>query len=514
MLRGPAHAGALRPHPDAGQGFLGHHVVIQSCRGTGGSGGSLEPFTDEAADGQATVAWLREQPWFNGELATIGASYLGFVQWALAADPPPELRAMIVQVSSDDFRRFLYPGGALALESILTGVVGMLSFERGFPRFLLATARLMRRYRRVERTLPLNDAYPPAFGQRVGFLDDWLAHPDEDDPYWVPRRAAVKTELVPPVSLLGGWWDVCLDPTLDLYRRLRDAGREVRLTVGPWNHTSGFSGRPNVPHEEAVRWLRAHTGDGGAPGLQGRAGIPGPPVRVHVGEIGGPGEWRDLPDWPPPDAEDQQWHLHGAGFLARTPPDAKSVSRFRYGPAKPTPAVGGPRMDSRGFGARRNDKLESRGDVLTVTSEPLEVPLEVIGPVGIRLRVRASGPCFDLFARLCDVDGEGHSWNVCDGLLRFANSNLPNDSGDSPAAADPPGEWADVAVPMSATAHRFRAGHRLRVQVSGGAHPRFMRNTGSGEPPGTATRLVPVDIEFAHGPGIPGVLSVPVAKTA
>lgn len=536
----------------------GFHVVIQSCRGTGGSGGSLEPFINEAADGLATVAWLRRQSWFNGELATIGASYLGYVQWALTADPPPELRAMVVQVSADDFRRFLYPGGALALEDTLTGVAAMLSFQRGFPRFLLAMARLLRHYKRVVRVLPLAGEYPTAFGKRVGFLDEWLARADEDDPYWAPRRAAVKVELVPPVSLLGGWWDACLDPTLEMYRRLRDAGREVRLTVGPWNHTSGFSGSPSVPHQEAMRWLRAHTGAGGA-------GLPEQPVRVHVGETGGPGEWRDLPDWPPPDAVIQRWHLHGGGSLVQTPPDVRTQSRFRFDPANPTPAVGGSRMDSRGFGAQRNDKLEARGDVLVFTSEPLGEAVEVIGPVSVRLRASASGPYFDVFARLCDVDGEGHSWNVCDGILRVDNSKEAigvsgdvrpdaearldakarldeearpgagaggrseagghRDAGegdgetgeqhaDAGGLAGGVGEGSEISVSMSATAHRFRAGHRLRLQVSGGAHPRFMRNTGTGEPPGTADRLVPVDIQLAHGPGLLSVLLIPVMPAA
>jgi uncharacterized protein len=87
----------------AQQGFT---VVVQSCRGTAGSTGEFEPFISEAADAQATVAWLRGQDWFTGALGTIGASYLGFTQWALAADPPPELKAMVIQVSSDDFYHF------------------------------------------------------------------------------------------------------------------------------------------------------------------------------------------------------------------------------------------------------------------------------------------------------------------------------------------------------------------------------------------------------------------------
>jgi uncharacterized protein len=80
----------------------GYHVLLQSTRGTFGSGGTFRPYADEAADGQDTVAWLREQDWFDGRLATAGSSYLGFVQWALTLDPPPELRAMVVQIAPHD----------------------------------------------------------------------------------------------------------------------------------------------------------------------------------------------------------------------------------------------------------------------------------------------------------------------------------------------------------------------------------------------------------------------------
>jgi uncharacterized protein len=493
----------------AGQGF---HVVLQSCRGTGGSGGELEPFRNEAADGQATVAWLRQQDWFNGALGTIGASYLGYTQWALATEPLPELGALVVQVGSDDFQQFLYPGGAFALEATLTGTAAMLSMQRGFGRFLLAVTRLLRHHRKVERTLPLIDAYPAAFGRRVAFFEQWLAHPDPGDPYWAPRRAVAPAERMPPVSLLTGWWDVCLDPTLAQYRRLRAAGRQVRLVVGPWNHTSGFNQDMPVLLSEATGWLRAHLG-------ADQSGLPAEPVRMHVGEIGGRGEWRDLTDWPPPGTQPRPWYLHADGTLtagppgltagppgltagppglAAGPPDGAAVLALRYDPAAPTPSIGGPSMDSRRAGPQRNDKLEARDDVLTFTSAPLGEPLELIGPVSIGLRVRGSSPHFDVFARLCDVDPRGRSWNICDGLVRLG----PDGGGGRP--------WLDITVPMSATAHRLAAGHRLRVQISGGAHPRFLRNTGTGEPPATASRLVPVDIEIACRAAQPCVLSLPV----
>jgi uncharacterized protein len=471
----------------AEQGF---HVVLASTRGTGGSGGSHEPFVGEAVDGQAAVAWLRGKEWFNGSLGTIGASYLGFTQWALAADPPPELRAMVIQFGADDFFGFIYPGGALALEAVLSGVAASISQHLGFRRFVRAVLRLARHHKRVAQVYPLLDGYQPVFGGPVGYFEDWLRHPGADDPYWAPRRAEPDIRTAPPVSLLGGWYDVVLDQTLEGYRRLADAGRPVRLVVGPWNHTSAFTRDMPLVAGEALDWLRAHLAPPGA-------AVPSStPVRVHVGEIGGPGEWRDLDDWPPRAAVAQRWHPRADGTLADEPEEG--TSSFRYDPADPTPSVGGPRMDSRSFGPRPNNALEARDDVLTFTGQPLDAPLDVIGPVSIRLRARGSGPYFDLFARLCDVDAHGVSWNVCDGLVRASEGT----------------GWSVHTVPMSATAHRFATGHRLRVQVSGGAHPRLARNTGAADQIATATSLVPVDIEISHGDAaisLPVVPAIPQA---
>lgn len=482
----------------AGQGF---HVVIQSCRGTGGSGGDYEPGRDERADGRAAVAWLRQQEWFDGRLGTIGPSYLGYTQWALAADAPPELGAMVVQVGIADLRGILYPGGAFGLETALNGTAAMLSMQRGFGRFALAMTRLLRTHRRVERTLPLIDAYPAAFGRRVAFFEQWLAHPEADDPFWRDLAAGTLAgRQTAPVSLITGWWDICLDQTLEQYRRLRDAGREARLIVGPWNHTSGFNQDQPILFGEALAWLRAYLCDD-------HGAMPEQPVRVHVGEPGGPGEWRHLPDWPPPGTRPSSWYPRADGALDDQPPAGTSTSAFTYDPSAPTPAVGGQSMNTRNVGSVRNNTLEARSDVLVFTSPPLAEPLEIIGPVSVRLEVRGSTPHFDVFARLCHVDRRGRSWNLCDGLVRHGLVGHGSDAIGAATDGDPP--WSVITVPMSATAYRIPAGHRLRLQISGGAHPSFARNTGTNDPPASAIRLVPVQIQIRHTPSAPCILTLP-----
>jgi putative CocE/NonD family hydrolase len=110
----------------------------------------------------------------------------------------------------------------------------------------------------------------------------------------------------------------------------------------------------------------------------------------------------------------------------------------------------------------------------------------------------------DFFVRLCDVDASGRSRNICDGLVRLR-----------------PGAWrraedgvATVEVELWPAAHVFRRGHRIRVQVSSGAHPRFSRNLGGGEPLGTATTMRVAEQEVWHDAGHPSAIVLPVRDPA
>ncbi len=469
----------------AEQGF---HVLLQSCRGTGGSTGLYEPFRHEAADGQATVEWLRGQDWFTGRLGTIGASYLGYVQLALAGDPPPELRAAVVQVGVSDPAALVYPGGVFALANVFSAVAATFSGQ-GLLRAARALVRLQLRWKRVSRVLPLRQACRQAFGEPVPYLEQWLDHENPGDSYW--------REMVPdlsrwqvPTALQGGWYDAALDQTLAQYAALRANGCDVSLLIGPWSHASAFSkdGLVRVSRE-ALAWLTERLAD--EDGTEARS-----PVHVHVG---GSAQWRDLNTWPPQDGAPQDgtpqdstgaWYLNGNGELSREAETGGAESSFRYDPADPTPSVGG-QLLSPEAGPRDNRAVEARPDVLVFTSQPLQAPLDVLGPVRATLHLRASNGHAHIFVRLCDVDAEGRSMNVTDGIVRLGD------------------DTETVTVAMSSTAYQFAPGHRLRLQVSGGAFPRFARNTGTGEPLATATRMVPTDFVIYHDAARPSALLLP-----
>ena len=131
--------------------------------------------------------------------------------------------------------------------------------------------------------------------------------------------------------------------------------------------------------------------------------------------------------------------------------------------------------------------------MLTFTGDPLAEPLDAIGPVLADIRLGSSREDTDLFVRVCDVDPQGASWNVCDALIRLSPGAPPRDS-DGVAA---------VRFELWPTAHRFAAGNRIRIQISSGAHPRYARNPGTGEDPLRATRLVAADQEIFHDPARP-----------
>ena len=273
----------------------GYHVLLQSCRGTFGSGGEFEPMRHEIADGQDTVAWLREQSWFDGRLATYGASYLGFVQWALAMDPPPELVAAIVHVGPHDFSRTAYRNGVFDLYNYV-GWSDLIAHQEstGRLRGLVRMATAERRLRPVLDRLPVAAGARDLLGREPTWSERWLEHPQLTDPFWAPLQCgAALDRITVPVLVVGGWQDLFIEQTLEQYRALAARGVPTRLLVGPWAHldltTKGGAavvGEPGLARP--LRRPREGSGHGPAPAAQ-----PDHSVRIWVGGAGRGGVARD-----------------------------------------------------------------------------------------------------------------------------------------------------------------------------------------------------------------------------
>jgi len=468
----------------------GLQVLLQSCRGTFGSQGRFDPFA-ERADGLATVAWMREQDWYPGSFGTAGPSYLGMVQWAIAGEVGPELKAMAALVTTSDPHAMMFGGGSFSLETSLVWITMLANQERRLA--LFRQRSLSRKLRPLFASLPLDRLDSQATGHDVIPWQEWLEHSGADDEFWTARRYSDGRPTVgAAVSLVGGWYDIFLPGQIDDYMALRAAGHEPYLLIGPWQHTDTDGMAASI--RESVAWLRARLLDDASQLRQA-------PVRIYVGGVG---EWRDLPSWPP-ESTGQRWHLQADGGLHPDPAEAGTPDSYTYDPADPTPSVGGPILSAsagRISAPPDNRDLEARADVLTYTSAPLDRDLAVIGQVTADLVVASSLEHTDFFVRLCDVDQSGRSAGVCDALRRVT-------PGQPAGEAD---GTIKLTIELWPTAHVFAAGHKIRLQVSSGAHPRFARNPGSGEPLGSATTLKSADQQIYHDPGHPSAVVLPVTS--
>ena len=279
-----------------------------------------------------------------------------------------------------------------------------------------------------------------------------------------------------PVLLQEGWQDRFPDQMIEQYERLRRRGVDVGLTIGPWTHVEVATKGAGILMEETLDWLAEHLAG------TGRRHRPSP-VRIFVDRCPGVA----LPAGMATGNHRAACSTFSpmVSSVSTQPTPTAGPSTFTYDPADPTPAVGGRVINPAIGGYRDNRKLEERDDVLTFTGPPLNEPLEVIGNPVVELVHRTDNPYADLFVRLCEVRKNGRSINVSDGFQRL----------------EPEKSSGTILLRLDAMAHRFTPGTRIRLQVSGGAHPRYARNLGTDEDPATSSNLAPSRRTIFHGDG-------------
>ena len=467
----------------------GMQVVMQSCRGTSGSEGTFRPFFDEQNDGADTVDWIERQPWFSGKLALWGGSYLGNTAWAIAASSAgPKVNALGLHVTLTNFRDENYSFGGFTLIGCAGWTVTMTNIIRtggGISLKALFGARQAKAVsERVVATLPLRKADRVIAPDGVSWWQHWMDHAEPGDRWWDAIDYGRAAQSMPPTVMTGAWYDIFLPWQLRDFVNAQQAGRDVRITIGAGTHAamSGFA--ESVRQSIVLFQERFHIRPPEA--LK-------PAVRLF---LMGANEWREYPGWPPPGASSQTFYLQPDGGMSSDAPAAESESAFDYDPAHPTPAYFGATLEGR-KGSGDMAELEKRSDVLLFTSAAVSVDLDVVGPVSAEIFLRSNTAHTDLYLCLCDVTPEGRSTNVCDGYRRLR-------------PADETGDARKAEIEFWPTAYRFQAGHRLRVIVASGAHPRYARNPGSGEPLGDATNMIVAHQRILHGPMHPSAITLSV----
>ena len=489
----------------------GYVVVVQDCRGRFASEGEWVPFVVEGPDGYDTVEWAARQAWSNGRVGVYGSSYNGVTTLQATVAAPPHLQACVAYMTGTDYHLgWVYSGGAYELGFNLWWALHQAwdtaSRLGGTEAIAEATARLtggMMEPWRALRHLPLGDL--PLFrGGLAPYYYDWLSHPAYDD-YWrrvdvVARAAEIKT----PVLHISAWYDGFLRGHLDLNERLKahpDAHvrDHHRFVLGPWDHMSylgvrksaagerefgptAFSG-PALVAEMALEWFDRW--------LMDKEPSAGSRVRVRYFMMGAD-VWRDAEAWPPPHVPAPYYLRSGGransrfgdGTLSTDRPAAEGADSFVYDPADPVPTLGGRSMTPSycESGVQDRSRIEERRDVLVYTSAHLLAPLAIAGPVSATLFVTSSAVDTDFTATLVDVQPDGYCAPIAEGIVRARYR-----SGPDREALLVPGEVVELRIDLLAVAHTFRAGHRLRLEVSSSNFPKYDRNLNCAAPPALAT---------------------------
>jgi putative CocE/NonD family hydrolase len=457
----------------------GYNVIVQSVRGTHGSGGRFDAFANEMSDGAETLRWVHEQPWCDGRVGLAGGSYLGYTQFAAAAAATDgQISAMAPAITSADLRCLLKPYEAFGLDGAGRWIHGLDPEAKRKPlaslRHALSAKEAMAQ---AARHLPLGETDVVLYGEELPFFRAWIESAT-DAPYWDSLDArAGHTRHTTPVCLHAGWFDIFapgqLADAVDLLR----AGRDVRLTIGPWSHTGGSA----VRFRESLAFYDET--------LHGRVTRRDPrPVRV---QLYGDKRWWAFESWPPP-TEARQWYLHADGRIETDPPTHPRAVEWTDDPADPAPSCGGPTLLK--GGAVDNAKRESRPDVVVFTSAPLTEDVVVLGTPRFRARADADTASYDVVVRLCVVDEKGVSRNISDGLQRL-------DGGE-----------ADINIAMWPIGARIKRGQRIRIQVAGSIHPLWARNLHSGEDPAKGTTAIPAHQRLLLGPESPAVMELPIMR--
>lgn len=499
---------------DLGFAGKGVAVVTQDCRGRYGSEGTFYPFINETADGQDTLAWVARQPWSNGRIGMLGASYLAATQFAVAPLRNKHLVALNPQFMSGDlWRQAYYSNGAFSLALTFS----WLSLEVS-SRTSDAAVTPVYDQSALLRELPLV-TLDEKYGVKARAYRDAVIH-YRDDAYWARvnyRRRLGRSRV--PTLFTSGWYDYYPGEGFHNYRALLDSSapaalkRSHRVIVGPYTH--GFLNRTTClgqvdfgpdalkENDAPYRWQLCMLKGGRAADFM-RA-----PIRLFVMGIN---RWRDEYEWPLRRTRFIKFFLHsggrantlqGDGVLSTKPPAEESADRFTYNPANPAPTLGGNHSVgpyNPGLyeiclpGPYDQRPVERRDDMLVYTSASLRADLEVTGPVVVTLYAATSARDTDFVARLTDVYPDGRSINLTEGILRarFRGGRFRN------PRLVPPETIQKYSIELQPTSNVFLKGHSIRLDITSSSFPLWARNLNTGENPGTATRMVVADQVVHH----------------
>ena len=452
-------------------------VVVQDCRGTGDSGGDWNPFVSERADGLASIEWIKTQEWSQDSIGMFGPSYLTINQWLIADVVPKEVKTLFLTVAGTERYRQMYMGGMFRHE-----IYTMWAVENSGVKTDENPGEL---YQKALAVKPHIDMDEEVFQQKLPWYRDWITHPSADSELWttgvwktlqdVPSRVSI------PVHMIAGWFDHHLDGMCVAYKNLpRSIKERSRFVIGPWDHsfkTPGdkkFGGDIDLSTlcvKEALEWFdyqlkrKTFSRDVGC-------------VETYV--VNGD-SWKKNKEWPEAvgkkvfflDAETDEKTC--CPRLNTECPEKSSSRSFEYDSSNPVKTVGGssllawihPEYKGARHGCVLQPEPNDRNDVVSFLSEPLAADLEIVGNILVTLNVKSEAVDTCFFVKIIE-ESDGRYFNVCDGI-----SSMEFRAGNGLRRPYEPGAVALMKIEMWPVAWKFRAGSKIRVDVTSSNFPMY-----------------------------------------
>ncbi len=457
----------------------GYAVVVQDTRGREDSTGEWMPEYYEIEDGDDTLNWIAAQPFSDGQVSMTGGSYLGYVQWAAAASGNPHLKAMLSSVCAGSAfidiprRGGCFNSGMLAWAFMMT--------ERRLRADLVAQDN----WDEILDIRPLNQIPKQALGHEVPFLEKWLEHTDMDAFWergnWSKRYKGGQV----PALIMSGWFDdngMGTTEALDLVQSWEKG--TWKAVLGPWKHSGNAQydlhalrlGDNALRYDMDIlcmKWLE-HFLKGVDNGIEKT-----PAVEYYtIGE----NQWKTAESWPVETSERKMFYLDGgdiglgqesgangtgeacgSGVLSDTLPKTSGAEDYVYDPDHPSVHIIDMSENELEVPEDYTDE-EKRADMLSFSTPVLTEPLTVTGDMLAELYVSCDCPDTDFVVRVCDVDENGRSVKLADGVIGAKYRN----GFDHPEYMEP-GEIYKITIRTTKLSNTFLPGHRMRVTITSSA---------------------------------------------
>lgn len=495
----------------AKQGYI---FVVQDTRGRGDSEGKFVFFAGDGRDGFDSIEWLARQPWSNGKVGTLGLSYLGTVQWLAAKEHPPHLACMAPTAPAGRwFEEIPYLGGAFAYEWALNWVNGTSGRISQNPNAAeVDWTKIL-----AHRPILTSDS---VMGRVMPLYRSWLLHPVEG-PFWHQMEYTAKdfAGITIPTLTTTGWYDADQPGAMMYWRGLManapDKSRHF-LVAGPWSHIQTFAGgeakigdtelTPDAAIDNKAIHLAFFDWC-----LKGKtATFDEPRAKVYVTGVNA---WRTFDAYPPATMSPKKLYLtsdgsantlSGTGRLTWTPPDDAKPDRITYDPKNPVPG----HMGDLGLDRRQ---IQQREDVLVYTSDALSEPVEIIGKVMVTLEAASDARDTDFTAVLSDVDPDGRALKLGP-VVSIRRARYRH--GFAKEELLTPGKTETYQLELYDIGHQFRAGHRIRLEISSSAAPYFNPNQNTGNPVATDTAWKVAHQTIYHDRARASSITLPVVGTS